>query len=667
MTRKFSFLLILSHLLFATALRSQSLDSLWSVYNNTKNPDSARFSAFNDIAWSFLYTNPDSTYLLGQEELELAREKKSKKWESKALNTIAASFQMKGDFLNAIDYYQQSLKIREQMNDQQGVSTSLSNISGIYISIGEFKKALDYALRSIKIFEQTGNKQALASTLNNIGIIYNNLADYDKALEFNQKSLGLYKELGDKQGTAASNANIGNIYMSLSDYDKAMDYLLLSLSTAQEIGDKQSVSTNMSSIGKCCMKQKKYALALGYLEKARKLSLEIEDMTSEREAVSVLYETYKEMKQPEKALENYERYIVLRDSIFKEDNQREITRKELQYEYDKRMASDSVKHSEDQKVKDALIFAKNAQIEQDTTQKRALYGGVLLLLISAGIMYNRFRITRKQKQIIERKNQETEEQKLIIEDKQTEILASISYAKRLQEAILPPQSLINSALPESFILYKPKDIVAGDFYWLEKVKEQVLFAAADCTGHGVPGAMVSMVCSNALNRTVKEFGVTEPGAILDNVCALVVETFERSETEVNDGMDISLCSLDPETKELKWAGANNPLWIIRKGNVIELKPVKQPIGKVDKPVKYTTETIQLETNDCIYVFTDGYADQFGGGKGKKFKYSQLLELFRSNANKPMQQQKAVYEKTLSDWKGSLEQIDDILIIGVRIA
>jgi tetratricopeptide (TPR) repeat protein/serine phosphatase RsbU (regulator of sigma subunit) len=656
-------------LLFVIPLRAQNVDSLWSVYRNTDNHDTIRFQAFNDIAWAFLYTNPDSAYLLGQEELERAREKKYKKWEAKALNTIGASFQVKGDFLKAIDFYQKSLKIREQLGDKHGVSASLSNIGSIYLNIGELKKALEYFERSLPLFIEIGNKQGEASALNNMGIVYNTQKDYAKAMVYNKRSLHTYEEIGDKQGIAAANANLGNMCSDMGDYEKALEYQLKSLKLSQEIGDNQGSSTTMSNIGKSYMKQKKYALSLFYLEKAKKLAIETDDINSEKEAMFVMYETYKATKQPDKALKCYERYIVIRDTLFKEENKREITRKELQYDYDKRMASDSVKHAEDQKVKDALIFAKNAQIEQDTTQKRALYGGVLLLLISGGIMYNRFRIIRRQKQIIETKNKETEEQKLIIEQKQTEILSSISYAKRLQEAILPPHSLIEKHLPDSFIFYKPKDIVAGDFYWMEIPQSQndelVLFAAADCTGHGVPGAMVSMVCSNALNRTVKEFGITEPGKILDKVRELVTETFERSEEEVKDGMDISLCSLNKRTKELKWSGANNPLWIVRNKTMLDLKPTKQSIGKVDLPLPYSTETIQLHANDTVYLFTDGYADQFGGDKGKKFKYSQLQELFLSIAGEQLDVQTASLEKRLNDWKGKLEQVDDILIIGVK--
>jgi len=696
--KKLLLFLFIFQCFFVIPIRSQNVDSLWVVYKNTKNPDSVRFEAFNDIAWSFLYTNPDKTYLLGQEELERAQSKKSKKWESKALNTIGASFQIKGNYLKAIEFYQQSLKIREQLGDKAGVSASLANIGSIYLNIGEFKKALDYQLRSLKLFEEDGNKQGVASALNNIGIIYNNEKDFKKALEYNLRSLKTYEEIADKQGMAAANANIGNVYFDLSDYVKALDYQTTGLKISEEIGDKQGTSTSMSNVGKSYMKQKKYNIALEYLEKGKKITEETEDLNSREEVINVMYQTYKAMGNSDKALLNYEQYIIIRDSIFKQDNQKEITRKEIQYDYDKRVSADSVKHAEAQKVKDALIFASKAQIEQDVTQKRALYGGVLLLLISGGIMYNRFRIIRKQKQIIEHKNKETEEQKLIIEEKQTEILASISYAKRLQEAILPPHKMIAAYLPDSFIYYKPKDIVAGDFYWMEVVNrksgrenknidngsielnlkegsnsdlqttdtELILIAAADCTGHGVPGAMVSMVCSNALNRSVKEFGISEPGMILDKVRELVAETFERSETEVMDGMDISLCAFDKKTNELKWSGANNPLWIVRNKKVIELKPVKQSIGKIDNALMYSTETLQLQKNDSVYIFTDGYADQFGGEKGKKFKYSQLQDLLVENSNKPLAEQELLLDKALNNWKGNLEQVDDILIIGIKI-
>lgn len=648
---------------------SENIDSLWRVYRNVKNHDTIRLRAFNDIAWSLLYTNPDSTYILGHIELEMARTKKLKYWETKALNTIGASYQVKGNYIKAIDFYQQCLKIREELKDLKGVAASLANIGSIYININEFDKALEYQLRSLKLAEEMDNKESMASSLNNIGIIYQNLAEYPKALEYNQRSLKLYEALGDKQGVAASYANIGNTYATLGDNEKALECQLKSNAIAKEIGDKFGESTSLTAIGKSYMKQKKYSLALECLNRSNQIAKETKDIISEKEVTEVLYETHKEMGNFTKALSFYERFITLKDSILKEDNQKQIANKELQYQYEKKAAADSVVNAEERKVTHALILAKNAQIEQDNTQKWALYGGVFLLLVFGGLMYNRFRITIKQKNIIEIQKLKTEKQKEIIEEKQKEILASISYAKRLQEAILPPHSLVKQHLPNSFFFYKPKDIVAGDFYWLEtdqKNNDVLLFAAADCTGHGVPGAMVSVVCSNALNRTVNEFGITNPGDILDKVSELVVETFEKSESEVNDGMDISLCNFNKKTYELKWSGANNPLWVIRENLFMEYKPNKQPIGKVDAPLPFATQTIQLQKNDIIYIFTDGYADQFGGEKGKKFKLSSLQELFLSIANLPMNEQLKSIDDTLKNWQGEIDQVDDILIIGIKV-
>ena len=655
--------------LIANDCFSQNIDSLWRVYRNIKNPDTSRLEAFNDIAWSLLYTNPDSTYIMGHQELEVARSKRLRKWETQALNTIGASYQVKGNYIMAIDFYQQSLKIREELKDLKGVASSLANIGSIYINISEFDKALQYQKRSLKLAEEMDNKESMASSLNNIGIIYHSLSDYEKALDYNRRSLAMYEALGDKQGIAASYDNIGNTYVSIGEDEKALEYQLKSRALSKEIGDKRGESTSMTAIGKSYFKQNKFALALDYLNKARKMTIETEDLVAEKEVTYALYETYKGMGNQSKALESYERHVILKDSILKDDNQRIIANKELEYQYEKKVAADSVKNEEERKVTHALILAKNAQIEQDKTQKWALYGGVCLLVIFGGLMYNRFRITSKQKNIIEIQKQETEKQKDIIQEKQKEILASISYAKRLQEAILPPHSLIKKFLPDSFFFYKPKDIVAGDFYWMEtdqKDDDQLLFAAADCTGHGVPGAMVSVVCSNALNRTVNEFGITDPGMILDKVSELVVETFEKSESEVNDGMDISLCSFNRSTYEMKWSGANNPLWIIRNKQLIEYKPNKQPIGKVDAPIPFITHSVNLQKNDTIYIFTDGYADQFGGEKGKKFRLSSLQDLLVRICHLSMDDQFAAVEKNMKDWQGNIDQVDDILIIGIRI-
>ena len=231
---------------------------------------------------------------------------------------------------------------------------------------------------------------------------------------------------------------------------------------------------------------------------------------------------------------------------------------------------------------------------------------------------------------------------------------------------MPPLGLIKKLLPESFVLYVPKDIVAGDFYWMERSGDNVFIAAADCTGHGVPGALVSVICSNALNRAVKEFHITEPGKVLDKVTELVLETFEKSENKVQDGMDISLCCINSKMGEVKWSGAYNPLWYIQNGEIHEVEADKQPIGKYDNPHPFKTHHLKLHKGDVLYLFTDGYADQFGGPKGKKFKYRQLQEILLANTSRTMEEQNIILEGHLDDWKGSLEQVDDILVMGIRV-
>ena len=255
-------------------------------------------------------------------------------------------------------------------------------------------------------------------------------------------------------------------------------------------------------------------------------------------------------------------------------------------------------------------------------------------------------------------------QKLIVEEKSQEITDSIEYAKTIQSAILPSSKIIDEFLKDSFVLYIPKDIIAGDFYWIEAKEDRILFAVADCTGHGVPGAMISVVCNNALNRSVREYNLSDPGEILDKAREIVIEEFEKSEAEVRDGMDIAICSLIGD--KLEYAGAHNPLWIIRNGILLETKANKQPIGKFENLEPYTTHSFQLEKGDTIYIFSDGYSDQFGGARGKKYKTNNFKNFLLSIQESSIEKQLVLLEGEFEKWRGSMEQIDDVCVIGLRV-
>jgi tetratricopeptide (TPR) repeat protein len=624
------------------------------------------------------------------------------------LNDMGVIHIKKGDNAEGIDKLTQSLKIREEINDKKGMANALSNIGIIYVRQGDNDKGIEYFIKSMELEEEIGNKKGVATTLHNIGYIYRSQGDYKNAIDYTTRGLVIREEIGDKPGLASSLNNLGTMYSEQGENAEAIKYFTKGLEINKETGDKLRIAQNSINLGSLLQDQGNNSKALGYISNALDIAQDVGAVMETKDAAQSLSKVYQNLGQFKESLEMYKLFIVMRDSITNEENQKAVIRQEYKYEYEKEAAKDSIVNAEAQKVKDAQIEAEQAKnernktkikqgkIEEEKQAQRMWYlGGILALaLLFGGFIFNRFRVTKKQRDIIDKQKSVVEEQKHEVEqqkekvdeayeqleEKNTEILDSINYAKRIQTAILPPQKLVKSYLDDSFILYKPKDIVAGDFYWLEAPgsgvagsgpnENGVLFAAADCTGHGVPGAMVSVVCNNGLNRSVREYGLTDPGLILDKTREIVIAEFEKSEEEVKDGMDIALCSLNGTT--LKYAGANNPLWIIRKDatEIEEIKADKQPIGKYAEPKPYTTHTVELQKGDTFFVFSDGYADQFGGEKGKKFKTANFKRLLLSIQNETIEKQKELIDVGFENWMSAgeqaIEQLDDVCVIGVRV-
>ncbi len=603
-----------------------------------------------------------------------------------------------GNVKKAIEFYTTSLKIREEIGDKRGVAMSYVNLGSLYKDQGNVEKAIEFFNKSLDMRQEIGDKRGMAESYNNLGILNEELGNFEEAIEFHQKSLKLVQELDDKLGIADSYNNLGSVYKSWGDMEKAIELYEKSLKIREEVGEKRGVAMSYSNLGSIFYELGDFKKAVDYSSRSLKLSKELGMVKDVKNSALYLWKSYKAANRFKESLETYELYIAMRDSIESEENQKALIRQEYKYQYEKQAAADSVKNAEAQKVKDAEILAQKAvndrneiklkqgELEKKRQNQRTWFlGGILALAVLFAIfIFNRFMITKKQRDIIEEQKSMVEFQKAVVEEqkakvdeayeqleeKNTEILDSINYAKRIQTAILPPNKLVKQYLADSFILYKPKDIVAGDFYWMEPQKDRVLFAAADCTGHGVPGAMVSVVCNNGLNRATREFGLTDPGQILDKAREIVIAEFEKSEEEVKDGMDIALCSL--QGNMLQYAGANNPLWIIRKDSseVEEIKANKQPIGKYADPKPYTTHSVELQKGDTIYIFSDGYADQFGGEKGKKFKAANFKRLLLSIQSETIERQKELIDKAFEDWKDAggqpIEQLDDVCVIGLRV-
>lgn len=601
-------------------------------------------------------------------------------------SNLGIAYHNLGDIPLALDYYHKALKLHEELKDLDGTATEFSNIASVYSDINDLDKALEYYFKSLE-YRRRINYFNAGVTYNNIATVYIKQNKYDLAFVNWQQSLKYYELENNQRGLAIVYGNIALVYEHRNDYSKAIECYQKSLKIREAYKDKDGICHTLNKMAGSYLAQGKMALAKQYGQRSLQLAKEINFPYNIFRASEVMTNIYKKENNWHDAFKTYELGMNMKDTIRNERTRKAGMQSQVRYAYEKKAAADSIKSYEEKKVKDAQIEAGAAKLKQETTLRYSLYGGLFIVLIFSGFLYNRFVITRKQKAIIENQKNEVEKQKELIEDHQKEIIDSITYAKRLQQAILPGMAEIKKQLPDSFILYKPKDIVAGDFYWMESLGQQprevswqseteklhnadlILLAAADSTGHGVPGAMVSVVCSNALNRAVKEFGITETGKLLDKTRELVLETFEKSGEEIKDGMDISLLSINKKTNQLFWSGANNALWFIEPqspAQITEIKADKQPIGKSYEPKPFTTHKIDVQKGSMIYLLTDGYADQFGGPKGKKFKYKQLENLLIEICNKPCEEQKEELNNVFENWRGKNEQVDDVSIIGIRV-
>lgn len=677
------------------AQKQSTADSLLGAFNNTSLHDTLRVQAIHAMAIKFAFSIPDSAFVIAHKELAFATSRNLPRYQAGAFNTMGICFVNKGMLDSALKYYTLAYEIRHKLHDRKAEGASLNNIGIVYFQRGEYTRAIEYYQKSLAIKDSLGDKSGVAATYSNIGMIYENQGDTLQTLAYYNKGLQIRDSLNDARGLADSYQKMGGYYMAIEDYDNAWECIQKSVTYAIKSGDDRTLRNGLSNIGHIHAIRGQNDSAMAYYQKSLLLrtegqddegiarsnveigdfyndlgrfeqalpycikGLEIADEIGfpeiQRDGCNCLAKAYEGTGNPAKALEHYKRAVRLNDSLSGIEKSNEITRKALQYDFEKEKLADSLRQ---QKENELIDIQHNEELEQQQVYTYIGIAGFVLMLVLTFVLLQGYRNKQSSNLELARKNN-------VIEEKQKAILDSITYAKRLQEAILPSFETVNQLFPENFVIYKPKDIVAGDFYWLEHLNGITFIAAADCTGHGVPGAMVSVVCSNALNRSVLEFGITDPGKILDKTRELVLETFAKSDKDVMDGMDISLAAFNGSS--LLWAGANNPLWVVQNKQMQEVNADKQPIGKTENSKPFSTKTVLLEKGSLICLLTDGFADQFGGPKGKKFKQKQLKELLVETSTLSIHAQKTAIEKTFEDWRGKLEQVDDVCLIGIRIS
>lgn len=716
-------------------------------------------NSYNIIAKLYIkngeYYDAIKTY---KKNIEFAKQINYEKGLATIYNNLGTVYQNQSNYPEALNMFFESLKIFEKANNLKGMSVNYNNIGNIFRIQNKSEDAINYYNKSVEIKKQLGDIAGLASTYNNIGIVYFNDKNFDKALEFHNSALKIREESSNIQGVSMSLQNIGTIYFSKNMYEKANEYFLKSLKIKDEISDKAGMVALYKSLGRLKYDNKEFDEARNYLEKAIKLGHELEMKKELYESYRYLATLDSVKGNYKSALSNLVAAIGFKDSIYNKENNIKLFQSQLNYEIEKKETMAFVEREKQKYIlsksqHDILLLQQQNKFNELDIQKKIveirrkdmlndnqqkniallnkeriikmeqakqsmlqlkqqrlvtyfisticlLFVILLLFAINAFMAKNKKnKIILSQKEKVEEQNELIELQKSQVEAKNREMLDSILYAKRLQDAIFPSSQYLNKILKQGFVFYQPKDIVSGDFYWAQENNKNIFFAVADCTGHGVPGALVSVVCSNAIKRAINEFHISEPGKILDKVRELVVDTFDKGDEDVKDGMDISLCNLEKlsaEKLKLQWAGANNPLWIVRSVsiqndeiknnieienntptskiqisnyndyNLIEIKANIQAICKEENPIPFTTHSVILEKGDTLYLFSDGFADQFGGKKGKKFKLHNFKELIISIQNFDMHTQKQMIKNTFETWKGNLEQVDDICIIAVKI-
>ena len=571
-----------------------------------------------------------------------------------------------GEFDKCIAANIKALKLFENLSDSSGIATSFTDIGEVYGLRSQSNKALQYYRKSLAIREKLADQRAIASSLGNIGSMHRKIKRFDEALQYFHKALAIAQAEGYNELEEAFLNNMGNVYGDKGDYPKSLEYFLQFLDLKEEQDDKRAMAICLSNVGGLYNKIENYKLAIRYFEKSMALAGELDFSILQHHIYQNIAVSYRESGDYRNAFEYLQAFSTLNESMMNEQNNKTIEGLRAKYESEKK---------EKEIVKKDLIIQRGE--EEARRQRQMIYAIIVVLLVSVIftlILYGRFRVIREQKEIIER-------QKATVEEKNKDIIDSINYAKRIQTAMLITENEMFDLLGEHFVLFLPKDVVSGDFYWCHQQGDKVIWVVADCTGHGVPGAFMSMIGNSLMNEIIIEKGLDNPGLILDELKSGIVKSLGEG---TQDGMDMTLCSFNKKTNELQYAGANNSLYVTRKGigngevssensivifndDLIELKPDKQSVGfEEGRDTPFTTRTIQLKEGDCIYACSDGYLDQFGGEKNKKYSVRRFKEVLSEIIALSMEEQMVRVTDELFQWMDDTEQIDDVCLIGVRV-
>ncbi len=674
-------------------------------------------STYSGLAISYkLQGKYDTTLYFFKKSLKLAVQLKDSIGLSSSYNNLGVFYDDIGERAKALDYFIKSLEISQKRNDKAEIALSFNNIGLIHYKNKNYKQAEKYYRMSLSIKEELGDVNGSALLYNNLGILFYFEDKPQECINYFKKAAKIWKETGNVRQTAMVLSNIGELYYEIGIYQTAMNYFLESLQIYKKLGDVNNELYELNMLGQVYHEWGNDKKAISYYQQAYKKALQVKarDVVVDIcQNLSKIYQSQNKYQLSNKYLSLYTEY---KDSI-------------LSIEKDKTMQELNTKYETQKKEQEIEILSNKDKLSQAEINKQKILNtsliiGVFLILIVIVLFIRQNRIRKRSNDLLRKKNKEILLQKEQISttnrelnQQNEEILAqrdeieaqrdmvniqkeeielihehvskSIDYAERIQNATLPSKEILNQHFSDSFVFFKPRDIVSGDFYWWAHVENQTIVTAVDSTGHGVPGAFMSMLGMSFLKEIIIKEYITHPGVILRKLRKEIITTLKQKGEigEQKDGMDMALISFNHTSNVLQYAGANNPLYIISDNEIkgfssteglihndnkklYEIKPNKMPIAIYDKMDKFTTHEIQLNKGDQLYMFSDGFADQFGGPKGKKFKYKAFKNLLLENANLSMNKQQEILNNTLRNWmlngKSVEEQVDDLVVIGLKI-
>lgn len=623
---------------------------------------------------------------------------------------------------DALKNFQKSLKIKQDLSDKSGESKILYRIGNVYYDKKEFEKASEYYEKSLILDKDLKNEKDVAASYNNLGVMFYEMKNYEKSKEYYEKALQINNSAGQEKEASISLNNIGNVNFDWHKFNDALSYYEQSLKIKEKIDYKKGEAISLFNIGNVYKELSKNEKALEYYNRSAGISKTQNYNDILYSVYSAMSDIYSLQKNCEKSLEYLKLSVPFKQYAMNAGQHRQLSEMQIKYEADglrnteeismlkeevakqKLIAKELAERNELQmQLKNAELEKKDADIAMQKMQKYTSFGGLFLLLLLALILFRGYKVKKKQNEIIKKKNDdllfanheimekneelrqqkeeitaqrdEIEAQRDKISFQKQEITDSINYAEYIQRAMLKPDVSVIEGLPEHFIFFKPRNIVSGDFYWLGKKGDSIIIAAVDCTGHGVPGGFMSMLGVAFLNEIVNKMPDRGPhtilnaGEILNQLRESVIKALHQTgqEGESKDGMDIALCVINNQKTQLNYSGAFNSMFLVRNKILTEVKADRMPIGIfIKEKTPFTNNEIALNKNDQIYIFSDGFADQFGGLKEKKFSNESMKNVILENSGKSMEDQKTALIKVHNEWKGNIEQIDDILVIGFRV-